>query len=97
MTQTQRSANTAEVFFNGPNARSTIRTGAPKSDAAGAFAANSRPVQRGGRSPGTSQVSALSLTYPHSEWMRPTSTNRPKRISRRPIDQVCSSASARAA
>ena len=97
MTQTHRSANTAGVFFRGPNARSTTRTGAPNSDAAGALAANRRPVQRGGRSPGTSQASALSLTYPHSEWMRPASTNRPERISRRPMDQVCSSASARAA
>ncbi|TMA10326.1 MAG: hypothetical protein E6J84_14860 [Deltaproteobacteria bacterium] len=73
ITQIQRRAKTAAVFVNGPKSRRTASTGAPINEAPGAFAAKRRPVQRGGRSSGRSQESALSLTYPHSA-SSPTST-----------------------
>src|SRR5438045_1363459 len=62
ITQIQRSANTAGVFFSGPKILIAASTGAPSSEVAGAFAANSRPAQAGGCARGSSQVSALSFT-----------------------------------
>ena len=98
MQKIHRSMKTSAVREGScPNASlSAPSTGTARNDAPGALAAYSLPLHAGGRAPGSSHTSALSLTYPQSEYTGPASRNPPGPARRSPMAYVPCSSIARA-
>jgi hypothetical protein len=98
MQKTHLSRKTAAVREGSRPSASLSRpnTGTARNDAPGAFAAYSLPLHEGGRARGSSHTSALSLTYPQSEYTGPPSRNPSSAARRSPMAYVPCSSIARA-